>query len=584
MRSTFALAATLALIGGAAAPALARHHSAHQRSTATAVAPSRAALRATGIVSAADPRAAAAGATILRQGGSAADAAIATMLALTVVEPQSSGIGGGSYLVFRDTNGIIQTYDSREIAPHAATGAWFLGPDGKPPAFEDVVPGGTSVGVPGNLRMAAAASHEHGKLAWKALFQPAIVLARDGFLVTPRLHNALAGERSTAGFSADGRALFYTADGKPLAVGRRVRNPALAAFLTTLAARGPEAFYTGANAAALVRTVNRAAHNPSPMTVGDLATYSAKERPPVCGAYRGYRICGMGPSSSGGIAVVQTLKMLERFDLAALGPNSPTTWHLIAESMRLAYADRDKYVGDPDYVSVPVAGMIDPAYLAERSKLISATATNNAVTAGSPAGAPKMALGVEAAEHGTSSFAIADQAGNVASITSTIESGFGSGLMVNGYYLNNELTDFSFVPAVDGVPVANRVEGGKRPRSSMSPTIVTGPDGRVRLAVGAAGGPTIPAQVIKAIIGVIDWKMSAQAAIAAPEIFAPSGPTVYVEEGTPLAAMIPALTALGHGSVKTVPPETFKANAIEWTGGRWVGGADPRSEGVAVSQ
>ena len=582
MRSTFALAATLALIGGAAAPALARHpvsadhHRGPTAPTATLAAP--------GIVSAADPRAAAAGATILRQGGSAADAAIATMLALTVVEPQSSGIGGGSYLVFRDTRGIIQTYDSRETAPHSATGAWFLGPDGNPRAFEDVVPGGTGVGVPGNMRMAAAASHDHGKLAWKALFQPAIALARNGFLVTPRLHNALADERSTAGFSADGRKLFYTADGKPLGVGRRVRNPALASFMTTLAARGPEAFYSGANAAALVRTVNRAAHNPSPMTVGDLATYSAKERPPVCGAYRGYRICGMGPSSSGGIAVIQTLKMLERFDLAALGPNSPTTWHLIAESMRLAYADRDKYLGDPDYVSVPVAGLLDPAYLAERSKLISATATNNAVTAGSPAGAPKMALGVEAVEHGTSSFAIADRAGNVASITSTIESGFGSGLVVNGYYLNNELTDFSFAPAVDGVPVANRVEGGKRPRSSMSPTIVTGPDGRVRLAVGAAGGSTIPAQVIKAIIGVLDWKMSAQAAITAPEIFAPSGPNVYVEQGTPLEAMIPALNALGHASVKTIAPQTFKTNAIEWAGGRWVGAADPRSEGVAVSQ
>ena len=585
MRSTFALAAALALIGGAAAPALARHPvSADHRSTATHAAPGPSASRGTGIVSAADPRAAAAGATILRQGGSAADAAIATMLALTVVEPQSSGIGGGSYLVFRDTKGTIQTYDSRETAPHAATGAWFLGPDGKPRAFEDVVPGGTSVGVPGNVRMAAAASHEHGKLAWKALFQPAIALARDGFLVTPRLHNALAGERSTAGFSAGGRKLFYTADGKPLGVGRRVRNPALAAFMTTLAARGPEAFYSGANAAALVRTVNSAAHNPSPMTVGDLATYSAKERPPVCGTYRRHMICGMGPSSSGGIAVIQTLKMLERFDLAALGPNSPTAWHLIAEAMRLAYADRDQYVGDPDYVAVPLAGLIDPAYLAERSNLISPTKASATVVAGVPAGAPKMALGVEAAEHGTSSFATADSAGNVASITSTIESGFGSGLVVNGYYLNNELTDFSFAPAVDGVPVANRVEGGKRPRSSMSPTIVTGPDGHVRLAVGAAGGSTIPAQVIKAIIGVLDWKMSAQAAIAAPEIFAPSGPNVYVERGTPLEAMIPALNALGHASVKTIPPQTFKANAIEWAGGRWVGAADPRSEGVAVSQ
>jgi len=578
MRLTPALVASLALVGAASsahtrhAPALHRHS------------PSAAIKAPRGIVSAADPRAAEAGAAMLRQGGSAADAAIATMLALTVVEPQSSGIGGGSYLVFRDAKGVIQTYDSRETAPHAATGAWFLGPDGKARAFDDVVPGGTSVGVPGNLRMAAHASRDHGRLAWAKLFKPAIALARDGFVVTQRLHDALARERSAAGFSAAGRALFYMPDGRPLAVGARVRNPALAAFLTTLAARGADAFYVGPNAQAIVATVSRAAHNPSPITVGDIASYDSKERPPVCGTYRAYRLCGMGPSSSGGIAVIQTLTMLERFDLARLGPTSPTSWHLIAEAMRLAYADRDKYVGDPDYVSVPVAGLLDRAYLVRRSALISPDRTMASVVAGSPGGAPIMALGVEAVEHGTSSFAAADQAGNVASITSTIESGFGSGLMVNGYYLNNELTDFSFVPSVDGVPVANGVEGGKRPRSSMSPMIVTGPDGRVRLAVGAAGGPTIPAQVLKAIIGVIDWKLAARDALAAPVIFAPSGPTIYVEADTPLEAMIPALTALGHGNIKTRPHGTFKANAIEYVGERWSGAGDPRSEGVAVSQ
>ena len=574
MRMTLALAASLALI---ATPAFARHPVVNHRHVA-------ARPMVPGIVSAADPRAAEAGASILRRGGSAADAAIATMLALTVVEPQSSGIGGGSYLVFRDAKGAIQTYDNRETAPHAATGAWFLGADGKPRAFDDVVPGGTSVGVPGNMRMAARASHDHGRLAWKMLFQPAIALARDGFVVTQRLHDALTYEQSTAGFSAAGRALFYAADGQPLAVGTRVRNPALAAFLTTLAERGADAFYVGPNARAIVAAVNGAAHNPSPMTVGDVATYSSKNRAPVCGTYRGYRLCGMGPSSSGGIAVIQTLKMLERFDLGALGPQSPTAWHLIAESMRLAYADRDQYLGDPDYVSVPVAGLIDPAYLARRSALISASATMASVAAGNPKGAPNHARGVEALEAGTSSFAIADAAGNVASITSTIESGFGSGLVVNGYYLNNELTDFSFVPSVGGVAVANAVAGGKRPRSSMSPMIVTGPDGRVRLAVGAAGGATIPAQVLKAIIGVIDWKLSAQDAIAQPVIFAPSGPTVYVEADTPLEAMIPALTALGHGTIKTRPHGTFKANAIEWKDGHWVGGADPRSEGKAIAQ
>ena len=559
-------------------------------STSTAItAPGPSTSLGTGMVSAADPRAAEAGAAILRQGGSAADAAIATMLALTVVEPQSSGIGGGSYLVFRDARGTIRSYDGRETAPAAATGALFLGADGKPRPFEEVVPGGTGAGVPGNVRLAALAHREHGRLSWKALFEPAIALARDGFLVTPRLYNALASERSTADFSAAGRALFYGTDGQPAAVGARVRNPALADFLTTLAERGADSFYVGPNAQAIVAAIGATARNPSAMTLGDLATYEAKERPPVCGAYRGYRLCGMGPSSSGGIAVIQTLTMLERFDLAKLGANSPVAWHLIAEAMRLAYADREAYLGDPDYVTVPVAGLLDRAYLAERSRLISPTSSMASVVAGVPAGASKAAVGHEALEAGTSSFAIADAEGNVASITSTIESGWGSGLVVNGYYLNNELTDFSFVPSVNGLFVANRVEGGKRPRSSMSPMIVTGPDGRVRLAVGAAGGATIPAQVLKAIIAVIDWKLSAQAAIAQPVIFAPSGATVYIEEDSPLVAMIPALTALGHANIRTRPHGTFKANAIEWVGdpsggGRWVGGADPRSEGMAVSQ
>jgi gamma-glutamyltranspeptidase/glutathione hydrolase len=579
MRTTLALVASLALVG-VPSTAPARHSATIHRHIARI-----AATMARGVVSAADPRAAEAGAAMLRQGGSAADAAIATMLTLTVVEPESSGIGGGSYLVFRDANGTIQTYDNRETAPRAATGSWFLGPDGKPRPFADVVPGGTSVGVPGNISMAAHAHRDHGRLPWRALFQPAIALARDGFVITPRLYGALQREARVGAFSAGGRALFYRPDGSPLPAGTRVRNPALARFLAQIAARGPAAFYHGQNAAAIVGAVNHAAHNPSPMKLADLAAYDSKVQPPVCGSYRGYRLCGMGPSSSGGLAVIQTLAMLERFDLARLGPNNPTSWHLIAEAMRLAYADRDQYVGDPGYVSVPVAGLLDRAYLAQRSALISPTSTMPIVAAGLPAGAPKMALGRDYAEHGTSSFAAADGRGNVASITSTIESVWGSGLVVNGYYLNNELTDFSFAPSgADGAPVANRVEGGKRPRSSMAPMIVTGPDGRVRLAVGAAGGPTIPAQVLKTIIAVIDWKMSAREAIAAPVLFAPSGPTIYVEDDSPLVAMIPALTALGHGSLKTSPHGTYKANAIEQIGGHWSGAGDPRSEGVAVAQ
>ena len=290
----------------------------------------------------------------------------------------------------------------------------------------------------------------------------------------------------------------------------------------------------------------------------------------------------MGPSSSGGTTVFAILKQLERFDLTALGPNSPAAWHLIAESERLAYADRDKYLADPDFVRVPVAGLTDPAYLASRSALISPDRTMASVVAGTPAGAPSNCA-VLAPERGTSHFVAVDRWGNVASETSTIESAFGSGLMVNGYYLNNELTDFSFVPEANGCPVANRVEGGKRPRSSMAPTIVWGPEGKVRLAVGAAGGATIPAQVAKAIIGVIDWHLTAQQAVGLPTLVA-SGDTVFVERGTFLDGMVPQLQALGHADIKFRDPRSFKANAIEQVKGRWLGAADPRSEGVAVSQ
>ena len=543
------------------------------------------AANAPGIVSAADPRAAEAGASILRQGGSATDAALATLLALTVVEPQSSGIGGGGFLVTSDARGAVASYDGREEAPAAATPQWFF-KDGVAMTTRAAIPGGKSVGVPGNVRMMALAHRTHGRLAWKALFTPAIVLARDGFLISPRMRQMLTNARAIAGQTAEGRGLFFGADGEPLPVGTRVRNPRLAAFLTNLANRGPDSFYVGPNAQAIAATVRSSPTNPAPMTPGDLAAYDAKPREPVCGSYRGHRVCGMGPPSSGATTVFAILKQLERFDLPALGPDSPVAWHLIAESMRLAYADRDLYLADVDHVSVPVAGLIDPAYLAARSMLIAPNATMASVAAGRPAGAPQRALSPQPAEQGTSHFVATDRAGNVASLTSTIESIFGSGLMVNGYYLNNELTDFNFVPVVNGVAVANRVEAGKRPRSSMSPTIVFAPDGRVRLAVGAAGGATIIAQVAKAIIGVVDWRLSAQQAIALPVIYSP-GATVYVEKGTAHEAMIPALVALGH-KVEARPPG-FKANAVEWVaysqgGGRWVGAADPRSEGASVGE
>lgn len=533
-----------------------------------------------GMVSAADPRAASAGAEILRKGGSAADAAFATLLALTVVEPQSSGIGGGGFLVYDDGNGTPETYDGRETAPTAANESWFF-VNGKALDFPEVIPGGRSVGVPGNLRMMALAHRAQGRLAWAILFEPAIRLARDGFKITPRLFDMLANNKETAGYTEAGRALFYQANGAPKPVGTLVRNPELAAFLEQVARRGPEHFYSGQNAAAIASAVRTARTNPAPMTAADVASYEAKQRAPVCGEYRAHRICGMGPPSSGGTTVFAILKQLERFPLGQLGPASPESWHLIADSMRLAFADRNRYLGDPEFVPVPTAGLLDPGYLAQRSTLLSADRALAKAEAGSPPGATQLAEGVTPDIISTSHFVAVDRWGEVASLTSTIESSFGSGLMVNGYYLNNELTDFSLVPTVDNVRVANRVQAGKRPRSSMAPTIVYGPDGKVRLAVGAAGGPTIIAQVAKAIIGVIDWNMTAQQAIAAPTVYAP-GDTVFLERGTALEAMAPALRALGHKVVLRAP--SFKANAIERVGGRWVGAADPRSEGAAVSE
>ncbi|WP_114227367.1 MULTISPECIES: gamma-glutamyltransferase [Sphingomonas] len=568
MRLTFLLSAALGLAGCATLP---------QQTATTNPAP---ATGSRGMVSAADPRAAEAGAEMLRQGGSAADAALATMIALTVVEPQSSGIGGGSFLVYDDGHDGPQSYDSREAAPAAATPTWFF-QNGQALPIEQAIPGGRSVGVPGNLRQIALVHRDHGKLAWAQLFAPAIRLARDGFVITPRLEEMLRNFPTTGAFSRAGRALFFTADGSPKPVGTLVRNPALAAFLERLAAQGPDAFYRGDNAAQIVAAVTTAPRNPAPMAASDLAAYQAKSRPPVCGTYRVYRICGMGPPSSGATTVFATLKMLERFDLSALGPDSPTAWHLIAESMRLAYADRDKYLADSDFIAVPVAGLVDSGYLARRSALIAPDRTMATVAAGLPAGAVAVSVPRPQVEYGTSHMVAVDRRGEVATVTSTIESPFGSGLVVNGYYLNNELTDFNLTPTLNGLDTANRVQGGKRPRSSMSPTIVYGPDGRPRLAVGAAGGATIPAQVLKAIIAVLDWKMSAQAAIALPVLFAP-GDTVFVEKGTSLEAMAPQLEALGHKVA--VRPPSFKANAIEWVNGRLVGAADPRSEGVAVGE
>lgn len=532
------------------------------------------------MVSAADPRAAAAGIEMLKKGGTAADAAVAMMLALGVIEPGHSGIGGGGFMVYHDAKtGKISSYDAREAAPAAADGRWFYGADGKPMSIRQAIPGGRSVGVPGELRLMEAAHADHGKLAWSQLFVPATKLARDGWAITPRFNNFLTRMPTTGFFNDWARSYLYNPDGTAKTVGTVVKNPALAAFYDDIARRGPSYFYVGPPAQTLVATIDGAAHNPSKMTTGDLASYKVHERPPVCGTYRTYKICGMGPPSSGTVVVLMILKQLERFDMAKLGKDSPVAWHLFAESSRLAYADRDTWLADPDFVKVPVEGLLAADYIAGRSASIAADSTMATIAPGMPAGAPAFARADLQPEHGTSSFTAVDRWGNVAEGTVTIESVFGSGQSMNGIFLNNQLTDFNLVPDKNGYLTANRVEGGKRPRSSMSPMIVYDAAGKVRVAIGAAGGSTIIAQVAKALVGVIDWHMTAQDAISMGLLYAPASGGA-AEKDTQIERMLPALEALGEHL--TVAPLGLKANAIEWRDGAWAGAADPRSEGVSM--
>jgi gamma-glutamyltranspeptidase/glutathione hydrolase len=536
---------------------------------------------AQGVVSSADPRASAAGQEILHEGGSAADAAMAMMLALSVVEPQSSGIGGGGFFVYHDAKtGKPDTIDGREKAPSAATPQRFLKPDGAPMTMREAVPGGLSVGVPGNVRLLEMVHDKWGRLPWATLFAPAIRLAEGGYTVNRTFYgrvNGLAPLWSEFPEIAD----LYLVDGKAPAIGTTIRNPKLAALLRSIADKGPDAFYKGKNARAIVSAVAHAPRNPTALTKADLAAYRAKERAAVCAPYRQYRICGMGPPSSGATTVLQILGMLERFDMKGLGKDSPTAWHLIAEAMLLAYADRDTYLGDSDFVSVPVKGLLDPAYVAARSKLISPDASLGRYDAGTPPGAEARTAAIPGEVGGTTHFVAVDAHGNVATMTSTVEGPFGSQLVANGMVLNNELTDFSFAPARNGAPVANRVEPGKRPLSAMSPVIVYDAAGRPVFTTGAAGGRTIIMQVLKALIGWIDWGQSAQQAVALPNIFF-AGTTITVEDGSMLVPMMPALQQLGHRVA--AQPAWGKANDAELTTTGWQGGADPRSEGVALAQ
>ena len=538
------------------------------------------AFAAGGVVSSADPRASEAGREILRAGGSAADAEMAMMLALSVVEPQSSGIGGGGMIVHHEgRTGKIATVDGREKAPASARPDRFLGPDGKPMPYLQAFPGGASVGVPGNIALMARVHARWGKLPWARLFDPAIRLA-ESYEVSRPMAAALAMVAPLWKDFPQAQALFWE-NGAPKRAGATVRNPALAALLREVAKRGPRAFYSGTMAKDIGAAVAGSAKNAAVLTPADLKAYRAVDRPAVCAPYRQYRVCGMGPPSSGATTILQMLGMLERFDMNALGASNAASWHLIAEAMMLAYADREKWLGDSDFVDVPVAGLIDRNYLKQRSALISEFTSLPAYPAGTPPGARPRTAGVSSEVPATTHFVAADGAGNVASMTSTVEGPFGSQLIARGMILNNELTDFTFAPVLNGAPVANAVAPGKRPLSSMSPTLVYDAQGRVVLAVGSAGGKRIIMHVMKTLVGVLDWRLSAQDAIALPNIFF-GGEAILVERNTRLDLLRPAIAQLGRTVVSADLPS--KLTAIERTPTGWRGAADPRSIGVALEE
>jgi gamma-glutamyltranspeptidase / glutathione hydrolase len=531
------------------------------------------------VATSADPRATQAGAQILAKGGSASDAAMAMMLALTVVEPQSSGIGGGGFLLHLDgDDGALSTINGRETAPAAATPKRFIGADGKPLGFLQAFPGGKSVGVPGNIRLMAMAHAKWGKLRWAELFKPAIKLAEDGFVVNKTLESRLkAVERLWPQFE-EAQSIYWV-NGKPATAGMRIKNPKLAATLKAIAKQGPNAFYNGKIGASIVAATTNSAVSPGDMTMSDLAAYKAKEQAAVCGPYRVYVICGMAPPSSGATTVIQILGTLERFDLGALGKDNPQSWHLLGQAMQLAYADREKYLGDSDFVDVPVKGLLDPVYLAERSSLIDPAKARTDYPAGNPPGSAPRTAGISGEVSGTTHFSAVDRKGNIANMTSTIEGAFGSQLIAGGFFLNNELTDFTFAPEKDGAPVANRVVGGKRPLSSMSPTLVFDREGRALLALGSAGGKRIIMHVTKTLVGVLDFGLPLDQAIALPNIYFAGG-DLLVEDGTPLAAMSGQLAA--YGQKVRASDLGSKVNGVQLVGDSWVGAADVRAEGTTA--
>jgi gamma-glutamyltranspeptidase/glutathione hydrolase len=579
----------------AAAPAAASSRRHHPVGPPTSQGKQAVAVGSGGAVASADLDASRAGIDVLRHGGNAIDAAVATASTLGVTEPFVAGPGGGGYfVVYLAHQHRVVTIDGRETCPAGCRPDMFIDPaTGQPLPFEQARRSGLSVGVPGMVRTWSDAVRAYGRRSFAADLRPAIGVARNGFVIDSNFNQqeqaALADLRT---FSSS-RQLFLTPDGQPLPVGSRLRNPDLARTYAELARHGAGYLYDGPLATAIAQTVQHPPVVPGSadfpirsgtMTRADLAAYRTVRRAPTHVRYRGLDVYGMAPSSSGGTTVGEALNILQNFRLSP-ADKANALFHYL-EASRLAFADRNAYIGDPAYVDVP-KGLLDPAYARTRACLIGDTALTSPVPAGDPvppyAGCPSSNARPAGDHEGreTNHLVVADRWGNVVSYTNTIEQIAGSGMLLphRGFLLNNELTDFNFPTGT-----ANSVAPTKRPRSSMSPTIVYGPDGHVRLAVGAAGGATIIAQVAKAIIGVIDFHLTAQQAIALPTVFAPGSDTIYLERGTFLEAMAPQLQALGHAKIDYRPPTTFKGNAVEWVNGHWAGAADPRSEGAAVAE
>lgn len=531
------------------------------------------------MVVAANPLAVEAGADVLAQGGTAADAMIAVQTVLGLVEPQSSGLGGGAFLVWYDADtGALTTLDGRETAPLDARPTLFQDENGEPLGFYDAVVGGRSVGTPGTPRLLEEAHRRWGRANWAGLFDAAIALAEDGFAVSPRMAESIADDSERLQrFPAT--AAYFFPDGATLAAGATLTNPVYADTLRQIATRGADAFYTGPIAEDIVATVRNAEGNPGVLSTLDLALYQVVERAPVCVPYRAHEVCGMGPPSSGALTVGQILGMLDSHDIS--DPASPNTWRLIGDASRLAFADRGRYMADSDFVPMPTKGLLDAAYLAERAELLNGDDALPDVAPGNPTWDHAQIWGDDQSIEfpSTSHISIVDSYGNALSMTTTIEGGFGSKLFVRGFLLNNELTDFSFATHADGYPVANRVEPGKRPRSSMAPTIVMR-DGAPVLVIGSPGGSRIIGYVAQAIIAHLDWGMNVQQAVADPHLVNRFG-TYDIEADSGRAALEAPLAELGFEINVTDLNSGLHAIAI---GETLTGGADPRREGVAIGE